>query len=383
MPHLIVENFCPFKTPQIAEGVLFAFASKGANGICSAELEGRRFLLRWFERRGRTILKTDKATRPPLLNTVKLALQTLARISNATIISRAFDRLKTDTKVNLFEPNDFISALKHDTELWIEVGFGSGRHILHNAKHATNKLHLGIETHRPSAEQLLKRAKDERLSNIAVIVSDARAFISALPTASTERVFVHFPVPWDDSPYRRIFNGAFAQETLRVLKRGGQLELRTDSKNYHETARKLLETLKNVDLQTQINEEAAISSKYEDRWRRLDRDIYDLKMTNLQERKWSVNGGDFSFHQTVSADRAIKKLERLLLMEDEMILKTDRCWLLTSGGALFRFIFGATRTPQTVYLKVEDNNAAYYPFAPLCSPQNLIAHTALLKVLYG
>ncbi len=53
-----------------------------------------------------------------------------------------------------------------------------------------------------------------------------------LTSNKVEKIFVHFPVPWDKKPHRRIFSNEFINEALRILKIKGTLELRTDSRKY-------------------------------------------------------------------------------------------------------------------------------------------------------
>jgi len=48
-----------------------------------------------------------------------------------------------------------------------------------------------------------------------------------IPSNIVGKVYVHFPVPWDKKPHRRVISTSFIEESRRVLKVGGQLELRT------------------------------------------------------------------------------------------------------------------------------------------------------------
>lgn len=381
MPHLIVSEFEPPRAKTSRDGVTFAFASSGEEGVAGVETASKRFLLRWFSHPQGTILKVDKSTRPPLLGTIKRALCALAKIGGGSVVSDSFANFTETASDRLYEARDFIEGLG-EKRLWIEIGFGSGRHILHNAALAPDRLHLGIELHRPSAEQLLRRAKHEQISNVAVIVSDARAVISALPTACADRLFVHFPIPWNDSPKRRIFNDEFIGEALRVLTKGGTIELRTDSPSYYEEALNLAQKTGRVGIETHKNSGAAIVSKYEDRWRRFGRDFYDLIITNQQNSPARNTKFNFSFDRTISPRKALEKLGGLLLKTDEFLLRTADSWLLNGGGAFLQLIFGAVNMPCTTYILIENDRPNYYPFDPLETRQNYAAHLALLKALY-
>ena len=119
-------------------------------------------------------------------------------------------------------------------EIWVEIGFGSGRHLLHQAKKHPEIQFIGLEIHKPSIEQVLKQCELQGISNILVVDYDARLFMEFLASNVVGRILVHFPVPWDKKPHRRVFSAAFIEEALRVLRPNGTLELRTDSQLYFE-----------------------------------------------------------------------------------------------------------------------------------------------------
>ena len=128
---------------------------------------------------------------------------------------------------------------KHSTKphkIFLEIGFGSGRHILHLAKQNPNDIFIGLEVHTPSIEQVLKNIAISNLENLFILHFDARVLLEILPSNSLDCIFLHFPVPWNDSPSRRVFSEHFLALALRVLKKGGILELKTDDENYFKDA---------------------------------------------------------------------------------------------------------------------------------------------------
>ena len=107
--------------------------------------------------------------------------------------------------------------------------------------------------------------------------------LSLLPTGCLQRVFLHFPVPWDDAPHRRVISDEFASQIARTLGRSGCFELRTDSEEYFLYAMQKLSPYvqrKAGEISHFKNRDAAVASKYEDRWRKMDKDIYDLIYEN-------------------------------------------------------------------------------------------------------
>ncbi len=67
------------------------------------------------------------------------------------------------------------------------------------------------------------------------------------------KIFVHFPVPWDKKPHRRIYSNEFIDEALRVLMPKGTLELRSDSRKYFDYCVELLTNLNSGKITIDIN----------------------------------------------------------------------------------------------------------------------------------
>lgn len=131
-------------------------------------------------------------------------------------------------------------------KIFLEIGFGSGRHILHLAKQNPNDIFIGLEVHTPSIEQVLKNIAISNLQNLFILHFDARVLLEILPLNSLDCIFLHFPVPWNDSPSRRVFSEHFLAIALRVLKKGGILELKTDDEIYFKDALSISKNLQNL-----------------------------------------------------------------------------------------------------------------------------------------
>ena len=385
MPHLVLKGF---KTPQTPyshpEATLLFASTEGPTGVVGVRADGHDFMLCWFAHPKGTLLKVDKASRPAQLNTVKRALKVLAAAGGGTIVHSTIDRFRPERHFQaLIEADHFITH-QPDRPIWLEVGFGSGRHMLHNAAHAPDKLHLGIEIHRPSAEQLLRRSEDARLENIRVVCADARTVLQTLPSRSVERIFVHFPVPWDKAPDRRVLSPAFIESCTRVLTREGTLELRTDSPRYFHYSLKLLLALNHATLTVHKNREAATSSKYEDRWRRMQKDIFDLIYTNDTGTPPDRPRYDFGFSAPRAAVQTIEAHLKCARVEKGALLKLRALWRLQDGGALIHLTLGACDAPQSLYLRIDPQQGArYFPHPPLPTAESHWAHTQLKEILDG
>ena len=236
----------------------------------------------------KVIVKGEKITKPAKIGHLQRALEIFKERFCGRIVSQAFaykDSSLTEKTPLILDENEILSLVKSSkfNKIFIEIGFGSGRHLLHQARSNQDALLIGIEIYKPAIEQVAKLAIREGLQNIALIATDARVLLSLLPAGCLQRVFLHFPVPWDDAPHRRVISDEFASQIARTLGRGGRFELRTDSEEYFLYAMQKLSPYvqrKAGEISHFKNRDAAVASKYEDRWRKMDKDIYDLIYEN-------------------------------------------------------------------------------------------------------
>lgn len=137
-----------------------------------------------------------------------------------------------------------------------------------------------------------------------------------LPSNVVGRIFVHFPVPWDKKPHRRVFSAAFIEEALRVLHVNGTLELRTDSALYFEFSFMQMMHLSQAEVHVKKNAALEITSKYEDRWLKMEKDIYDVILTNERESEAIDKMGTLFFDEKVDFSKIRKQFKEELLRGD-------------------------------------------------------------------
>jgi tRNA (guanine-N7-)-methyltransferase len=118
--------------------------------------------------------------------------------------------------------------------VWLEVGFGSGEHLVWQAEqHGTVGL-IGCEPYLNGVAKCLAHIERAGASNIRLFTDDARLLMAALPARSLGRAFVLFPDPW---PKVRHHKRRFVQrETLDrladLMTPGAELRLATDDPSY-------------------------------------------------------------------------------------------------------------------------------------------------------
>jgi tRNA (guanine-N7-)-methyltransferase len=120
------------------------------------------------------------------------------------------------------------------SDVWLEIGFGGGEHLVWQAKAHTHVGLIGCEPFDDGVIKLLGAIEREGLANIRVYQDDARPLLRVLPPASLGRVFILFPDPWPKKRHhkRRIVSPATLAEIARILRPGGELRIATDVAAY-------------------------------------------------------------------------------------------------------------------------------------------------------
>ena len=390
MPHLHIERFKTVEFPCSKDGVTFNFIVSNVNHtkeqLISATVDEDDFFLLVKEDESKNLLKSDKLTRPASIYNVHKALLSYAKIADLNVISSNVPEYEKNIHLEevsaLKNISYFVNEFPANKEIRIEVGFGSGRHLLHQAASNPDILFVGIEIHRPSIEQVLKQVSIQNLDNILILDYDARLFMELVPSNKVGKIYVHFPVPWDKKPHRRVISTTFIEEANRVLGVGGQLELRTDSENYYAYSYETFIAFSKTTLQINKNKEIAISSKYEDRWKKMEKNIYDVTMINEEHSEELSIEGTFEFGEAKAEKSQILSLHTKNEKLDGAFIHFERVYI-SENKIMLRISMGSFDRPEHLYVLIDDTKVSYYPHLPLKSRSNLIAHTYLEGVLHG
>lgn len=119
-------------------------------------------------------------------------------------------------------------------DLWLEVGFGGGEHLAHDAGQQTHVGFIGCEPFLNGVAKLLALIEENELDNIRIHGGDALDVLKALPDASLGRVTILYPDPWPKTyqKKRRFISDASVAEMARTLRPGCELHFATDIDDY-------------------------------------------------------------------------------------------------------------------------------------------------------
>jgi len=395
MPHIVFNKKDLINIPSSKDGVNFEFIAKSYNFTdkprkieykIAVKNENKDFLLSLKTKDDDFMIKADKVTRVTPVTIVKNALNAYVKENQANVVFSNTNNLvpKKETKSQyLKDINFFVDDFTTQKEIQIEIGFGSGRHLLHQAKNNPDIQFIGLEIHTPSIEQLLKQLEIQEIDNVLVVNYDARLFMEFIESNKVGRIFVHFPVPWDKKPHRRIYSNEFINEALRVLKIGGTLELRTDSRKYFDYCTSLLTNLPKGRITIDINKDLAVSSKYEDRWKKQGKHIYDVVLEASNEDENINLDFDFSFNCKVDFEKIIKTIPTKSIIEKNFFIHIEEMYIIEDkdNSGLIKLTLGNFDRPITKYLFINEGNISYFQGNPIPTSSNICAHTKLKEIL--
>lgn len=118
--------------------------------------------------------------------------------------------------------------------VWLEIGFGGGEHLVHQAVQHPDVGIIGCEPYINGVAMLLGKIRHAGVENLAVHPGDARDMFDVLPDASIARAFLLYPDPWPKARHhrRRFVTEEHLVPLAKVLKPGAIFRVATDIEDY-------------------------------------------------------------------------------------------------------------------------------------------------------
>lgn len=116
------------------------------------------------------------------------------------------------------------------TAVWLEVGFGNGEQLVHQALQNPTIGMIGCEPFLNGVSALCRDIKDNNIKNIRIWQEDARLFMPRLKDSCFSRVFVLNSDPWPKKRHhkRRFIQKETLDELHRLMEPGAELRLSSD-----------------------------------------------------------------------------------------------------------------------------------------------------------
>ena len=141
-------------------------------------------------------------------------------------------RLRLDPYSDLGDAAALFPKIADD--LWMEIGFGGGEHLVAQATRHPNIGFIGCEPYVNGVAALLAAINDKALTNIRVFDDDVRQLMPVMPTACLGRLYVLFSDPWPKVRHhgRRITVEANLDGFARLLRPGAEFRFATDQTEF-------------------------------------------------------------------------------------------------------------------------------------------------------
>ena len=122
----------------------------------------------------------------------------------------------------------------HIFDVRLEIGFGGGEHLLHEAWKHPETGFIGVEPFVNSMAKTMTALAAKPLANLRVHDDDATRLLDWLPDASLTGIDLLYPDPWPKKKHwkRRFVSQINLDRFARVLKEGGKFRFASDIDSY-------------------------------------------------------------------------------------------------------------------------------------------------------
>lgn len=121
-----------------------------------------------------------------------------------------------------------------DGPKWLEIGFGGGEHLVHQAQANPDVTIIGCEPYINGVAMCLGKLRKAGVGNVAIHPGDARDLFDVLPDAALDKAFLLYPDPWPKARHhrRRFVTPEHLEPLARVLRSGAEFRVATDIPDY-------------------------------------------------------------------------------------------------------------------------------------------------------
>jgi len=205
------------------------------------------------------------------------------------------ERVNSIPEILLSGQNNQLSAIQLDqvrqktqlfSAVFLELGSGSGRHLIQLAQQNSKCLYIGVELRYKRAFKTAEKAKNLGLENLIVLRVNALKSQELFLVGTISGVYVNFPDPWEKNRWKK--HRLLSEDSLKwislILIEGGFLAYKTDHLSYFEDTVKLISSLKSFDLALLIHDlnnnsasQANIQTEFEKLFNSKGLPVYFLK----------------------------------------------------------------------------------------------------------
>jgi tRNA (guanine-N7-)-methyltransferase len=127
-------------------------------------------------------------------------------------------------------------------EVWLEIGFGGGEHMIERLAQNSSIAMIGSEPFINGVAKLLTTLSPEDYERVRIWHDDVRFLLEKIPLPFFDRTFILFPDPWPKKRHhkKRLITKDFMNQLLPTLKEGALLHIASDDISYVEQIQDVL-----------------------------------------------------------------------------------------------------------------------------------------------
>jgi tRNA (guanine-N7-)-methyltransferase len=124
--------------------------------------------------------------------------------------------------------------MKPVSKIRLEIGFGGGEHLIHEALRFPDVGFIGVEPFINGMAKIITRMSETPIENIRVFDQDAALLLDWLPENSLIGIDLFYPDPWHKSRHnkRRFVSFANLEKMALVMQKGGLFRFASDIEDY-------------------------------------------------------------------------------------------------------------------------------------------------------
>jgi len=134
----------------------------------------------------------------------------------------------------------FEQFFKNHAPITLELGCGKGEYTVGLASRYPNRNFIGIDIKGARMWKGATAALHHGLSNVAFVRTKIDFVHRIFASGEIEEIWVTFPDPQPKKPKKRLVSSFFLTQYQAILKAGGKIHLKTDSRLLHEYLKALL-----------------------------------------------------------------------------------------------------------------------------------------------
>ncbi|NOZ83253.1 MAG: tRNA (guanosine(46)-N7)-methyltransferase TrmB, partial [Epsilonproteobacteria bacterium] len=238
---------------------------------------------------------------------------------------------------------DWKKSFGNDKDLIVEIGFGRGDFLFKLRQFYPECSLIGMETQPKSIYLTKRKLMKANESGIKLInISALSALTYLFKPGSISKIFINFPVPWPKKRQsnKRLVSGEFAKIAFNCLKKGGVINLATDSEDYFRMSKLLFAESGFMESSVdEIYKTEKIGTKYENKWLNEGRAIYICSMKKHAAVPQALSKKDSSEKECKSASPAEFDEAKEITLPDVTLKLKDR--YTTASGNRHLYVIDA------------------------------------------